>query len=469
MPKRLAVFGGSFNPPALHHRAIAVELSKRFDEVVIVPCGPRDDKPKTKDVEPIARATMVDMCFRNVERVRVELFDIEQATFTRTHALEEHFRRGGEVWHVVSDELIRGGKTGSSFVQEKWERGDWIWRNLRFAVVVRKHSSVDKDDLPPRSEVITSGQMSSLAGSGLAIREKIFRHESVEGFVTAEVADYIERYGLYRGALPARSTAFRLQTPRLLILSDESNEEARAIEKKFAPYAVGQEPNCLLIIGGDGTMLHGIRKYWRLRLPFLGINAGHRGFLLNGADELLNGFPQSNLTIRQSPLLYLETLPVGGGENGWEKTLAFNDAWAERATGQAAWIEVKVNGQVRLPHLVADGILLSTAAGSTAYARAMGATPLLVETPALILVGSNTMEPPNWTSALLSFDSEVEIRTLDPDKRPLMGFADGIPQGRIERMRARVSRIAAVELAFCRGHDMAEKIAEIQFPLQPVP
>jgi NAD kinase len=153
-----------------------------------------------------------------------------------------------------------------------------------------------------------------------------------------------------------------------------------------------------------------------------------------------------------------------GSGGHWLKTLAFNDAWVERATGQAAWMEVNVNDQVRLPRLVADGILLSTAAGSTAYARAMGATPLLVETPALTLVGSNTMEPPNWTSALLSLDSQVELRTLDPDKRPLMGFVDGIPQGRVEKMCVRVSRIAAVELAFCPGHDMAEKIAEIQFP-----
>jgi hypothetical protein len=74
------------------------------------------------------------------------------------------------------------------------------------------------------------------------------------------------------------------------------------------------------------------------------------------------------------------------------------------------------------------------------------------------------MEPPNWNSALLSLDSQVEFRTLAPDKRPLVGFVDGVPQGGIERMRARVSRIAAVELAFCPGHDMAEKIAEIQFP-----
>ena len=67
MTKRIAVFGGTFNPPGLHHRAIAIELSKHFDEVVIVPCGPRDDKPKTKDVEPIARATILAIATTLVE------------------------------------------------------------------------------------------------------------------------------------------------------------------------------------------------------------------------------------------------------------------------------------------------------------------------------------------------------------------------------------------------------------------
>jgi hypothetical protein len=94
----------------------------------------------------------------------------------------------------------------------------------------------------------------------------------------------------------------------------------------------------------------------------------------------------------------------------------------------------------------------------------MGATPILVDTPALILAGSNVLEPPHWKSVLLSLESLVEFRALDPVKRPLRGFADGVPQGEVEVMRVRVSRIAAAELAFCRGQDMAEKIAQIQFP-----
>jgi len=135
----------------------------------------------------------------------------------------------------------------------------------------------------------------------------------------------------------------------------------------------------------------------------------------------------------------------------------------ERSTSQSAWMEVSVNGVPQLSKLVADGALVSTAAGSTAYARSMGASPLLADTPAWLLVGSNVMEPSHWKSALLSNDSDVEIINLEPQSRPVSACVDGIAQGPVRSIKARLSRAATVELAFLATHDMAEKIAAIQF------
>src|SRR5262249_19495038 len=106
MSKTIAVFGGSFNPPGLHHRRIAEELTKHFDEVIIVPHGPRPDKTMVNDVESIYRAAMTDLTFRGLPRVRVELFDLEQSTFTRTHILQSMFGEQGELSHVVGTDLI---------------------------------------------------------------------------------------------------------------------------------------------------------------------------------------------------------------------------------------------------------------------------------------------------------------------------------------------------------------------------
>jgi len=194
----------------------------------------------------------------------------------------------------------------------------------------------------------------------------------------------------------------------------------------------------------------------------IGITAGHRGFLLNRPEDLfLGGGIRREYIVQQLPLLYVETLGLDGR---WSSTFAFNDAWVERAGSQTAWVEVTVDGARRLPKLVCDGVLVATAAGSTAYARAMGATPLRVDTPELLLVGSNVMEPSTWKSAHLSLDAAVEFHGLTIDKRPLRAFADGIPLGEVSAMRIRKSRIAAVELAFTPERDLTAKLTEIQFP-----
>jgi NAD+ kinase len=94
----------------------------------------------------------------------------------------------------------------------------------------------------------------------------------------------------------------------------------------------------------------------------------------------------------------------------------------------------------------------------------MGASPLLADSAAMVLVGSNVMMPPGFRSALLSLDARVELTSLGGEKRPLDAYVDGVHQGKVQSLTARASRIAAVEIAFCPSHDMAEKIAQLQFP-----
>jgi NAD kinase len=55
--------------------------------------------------------------------------------------------------------------------------------------------------------------------------------------------------------------------------------------------------------------------------------------------------------------------------------LAFGDAWVERMGGQAAWLELEIDGRVRVRKIVGDGVLVATPSGSSAYARAMDASP----------------------------------------------------------------------------------------------
>lgn len=457
MARRIALFGGSFNPPGLHHRRIAEMLAARFDEVRVVPCGPRPDKPGVNTVPGVFRAALCDLTFGGLERVVVDLFDLEQNVFTRNHELEKRYSAGGEVWHVVGADWIAGGAKGRSAIHTGWERGQDLWQGSHFIVLTRPGHKIDDKDLPPRAEVISL----ELPSSSSEIRECLLHGRPAVDQLTPRAARYIERYGLYRGNNPATWSRGTLTDWHCLIESDPRNEKAQLWFTQLGPHASGHDTDFILTLGGDGSMLRAIREHWRKRLPFFGVNAGHFGFLMNAPEPVFAAaFPPDEVIFRQLPLLFIEIET----EDGQIRTeYAFNDAWVERSTSQSAWMEVRVNSVQRLSKLVADGALVATAAGSTAYARSMGASPLLADTPAWMLVGSNVMEPSHWKSALLSTDSDVEIINLEPLLRPASAYVDGITQGPVRSMKARLSRAATVELVFLATHDMAEKIAAIQF------
>ncbi len=466
-PKTIALFGGSFNPPGNHHAAIAGKLAEMFDEVRVIPCGPRPDKPVTGMVPPVFRAALADLVFGGMRKVVVDLSDFEQDTFTRNFELQERFGNDpeAEAWHVVGEDLIVGGARGQSAIQRTWARGAELWETANFAVLRRPgYESMSAPnafvaDLPPNARIIDL----VVEGASTTIRERIGRGEDVSAMLNPQARAYIERYGLYRAPIPSHWARGTLEEMPCFLQADMRVPKVQTVSAALDTRWMVEKAQAkfITVVGGDGAMLRSIREHWRARLPFFGINAGHIGFLMNGEEQVREaGYPPQDVIFRQLPMLFLEFEDAEG-----RKTTAygFNDAWLERATSQSAWLEVMVNGVRRIPKLVSDGALVATAAGSTAYARSMGASPLLADTPAWLLVGSNVLQPAHWRSALLSPDTTVEIRCQNAEKRPVQAYVDGQSIGPVISMRARLSRAAAAELAFCASHDMAEKIAAIQF------
>ena len=428
-----------------------------FDEVRVIPCGPRPDKTVTDGVPAVYRAALADLTFGPLPGVVVDLFDLEQATFTTNIRLQERFEAEGEVWHVVGADLVDGGARGESLIQRTWERGRELWNKVRFLVMTRPGYEIAHEDLPPRVELLEIEE----TGSSTAIRDAVGRGESATEVITTRALDYIERYGLYRAPNPGTWARGSLDGRTYRLLCDERNPRAVEWARQFPNGTSAAEADFFTVLGGDGAMLRNIRERWRERMPFFGVNAGHLGFLMNAPGEVLDSsFPPGDVIFRQLPMLYLEFEHADGTTT---TDYAFNDAWVERSTSQSAWLQITVNGVTRIEKLVCDGGLVATAAGSTAYARSMGAQPLLADSTAWLLVGSNVMDPANWKSALLSPDATVEIRALSSDSRPVEAFVDGLGQGPVVALRARVSRAATTELVFCASHDMAEKIAAIQF------
>jgi NAD kinase len=251
---------------------------------------------------------------------------------------------------------------------------------------------------------------------------------------------------------------YNLHSKRLRLFFDRDKSEAEQLAHELRN-SVSDDPEMIVVIGGDGTMLRAIRQHWRDGLPFYGLNTGHLGFLLNDPNQ--PAFPARNLRRYRLPLLAVD---VVGNVGIPRHEVAFNDCWIERETGQTAWVEVSVNNQVRMSRVVADGMLISTAAGSTSYARAMGASPLPLNANLLTLAASNVLKPEFWRPAVLPSDSVIRMKNLDPQKRPWRGFIDGIAQGEVLEMTARTSATASVELLFAPEFDPVAKLAVVQFP-----
>jgi NAD kinase/nicotinic acid mononucleotide adenylyltransferase len=450
--KKIAIYRGNFNPPGRRHRLVAETLCREFDEVIVAPWHRLPGETIKYDVPTVYRATMIDLAFQGLSKVRIEFFDLEAGDYTPASNILEKIDLHGDIWFILRPDMIRGGAMGESRVHRS--RDERFWKNQQFVIVRNTGEKMDPSDLPPHHRFL---DIEEGMDSG-EIRGRIFHKQPISGSVDPQVEAYIRRRSLYTGMPQMRTTRFMIDEVRPLIVADEWNKKSQEMRRKL-PAENTENPNIILVVGGDGTMLRTIRRLWRKRLPFYGINTGHLGFLLNsGRPPDIVG---QSLIVEQMPLLHVETLDLDGEQ---KISLAFNEAWVERVTGQTAWIEVTVDGRVRFKKMVADGALVSTAAGSASYARAMGAAPLPLSTQALLLVGSNVLYPVFWQPAVLPLNSEVEFRTLDHVKRPLNGFVDGVPQGKVSWMGVKTSNIAAVELAFAPGHDPAEKLARIQFP-----
>lgn len=457
---RIAILGGSFNPAGMHHFMIIEEVLQLnfFDRVVIFPCGPRPDKKGTDDIEPVYRAAMVGIAFRDLrDKLEIQLDDLEREVFTRTIDIERRYAAQGEVWHIVGYDLVAGGRGGAAAIQREWAEGERLWTQSRFVVVRRKHFDFDAADLPPQSILIDK----EIDGASKLIRNRCFTHQSLDRYVAPEVADYIERYGLYRGRLPAGQTLYPVTSPRLLIVADQENPKARAMEKALQPFSCPEHPNLIVDIGGDGNKLRAIKEYWHLRLPFFGLNAGHRGYLLNDVAAV-DLFPlKEGLVVHHLPLLDIDLRLIDGTAR---RVLGFNEAWVERESGQSAWLEIIWNHENRIPKMAGDGLIVSTAAGSTGYAQNISGFSLPAYVRELLLVGMAVSEPAGWRHAIFSPNSVFEIRVLDSVKRPVRAFVDGIAQGIVEKMVVKTSKIASAELAFLKGYDITAKHTSIQLP-----
>ncbi len=155
---------------------------------------------------------------------------------------------------------------------------------------------------------------------------------------------------------------------------------------EFEP-GVSDDVEAVLVLGGDGTMLHAVQLVRGLDIPLLGVNLGRVGFLAEAerddvkvAAEALAG---RTYTVEERRTIELTvTRPDGSTEDGW----ALNEAAVERAIPHRTLeVEVEVDGSP-LSAFGCDGVVISTATGSTGHAFSAGGPVIWPNVDALLFV-----------------------------------------------------------------------------------
>ncbi|GGA46626.1 NAD kinase [Dyella nitratireducens] len=249
---------------------------------------------------------------------------------------------------------------------------------------------------------------------------------------------------------------------RLAFVASETSVAQQARRKLVERYddVPVTDADVIVALGGDGFMLRTLHAHRAVALPVYGMKLGRVGFLMN--KHHLDELPERIARAHTAELFPLEMEAIDG-DGQTRHALAFNEVSLLRQTNQAAHVEVKLNGIVKLQNLVCDGILVSTPAGSTAYNLSAHGPILPLDANVLALTPISPFRPRRWRGAILPHRTVVSLRVLDPGKRPVSATADFLEVRNVRSVEVHQSREEGVRLLFDPEHNLEQRILDEQF------
>jgi NAD+ kinase len=249
---------------------------------------------------------------------------------------------------------------------------------------------------------------------------------------------------------------------RLAFVASPGNEAQAALTALAAAY--GNHPaadaDAIVALGGDGLMLQTLHQYMRSGKPIYGMHRGTVGFLMNeyNPSDLRQRLDAARVTVIH-PLL-MRTTGVDGRHHLHH---AINEVYVYRQTHQAARLRMLVDDLERVAELVADGVMVATPAGSTAYNLSVGGPILPINAALMALTPISPFRPRRWRGALLPDGARVVIEVLESEKRPVAAVADHYEVRDIGRVEVVSDKSIAIKMLFDPGHSLEERILREQF------
>ena len=154
----------------------------------------------------------------------------------------------------------------------------------------------------------------------------------------------------------------------------------------------------IVALGGDGLMLQTLHKFMNSGKPIYGMHRGTVGFLMNEfcRRQLAERIAAAHITVIH-PLV----MRARDAQGRMHEHRAINEVSLFRQSAQAAHLRILIDGKERLAELVADGVLVATPAGSTAYNLSVQGPIIPINAPMLALTPISPFRPRRWRGALL--------------------------------------------------------------------
>ena len=250
--------------------------------------------------------------------------------------------------------------------------------------------------------------------------------------------------------------------PRIALVASPIAEaqDARARLVKRYGDTPPEEADIVVALGGDGLMLQTLHRFMTSGKPIYGMHRGTVGFLMNefSEDRLPERLAEAQKT-QIHPLL-MRAVDANGQRH---EAHAINEVSLFRQKYQAARLRVLIDGKERLPELVADGLMVATPAGSTAYNLSAQGPIIPINAPLLALTPISPFRPRRWRGALLPDRAKVVIEVLEAEKRPVAAVADHDEVRDVRSVEIGMDHDISIPMLFDPGHSLDERILREQF------
>ena len=226
------------------------------------------------------------------------------------------------------------------------------------------------------------------------------------------------------------------------------------IQKKIVRSNI-KKSQAIIVIGGDGFMLHTLKKLHKHNKPFYGLNSGNYGFLMN---KFSNKNFYKNIKSLKAIQIYPLEMSVITKNSIRKKSIAINEVSVRRQSRQAASIKVLNGKNIIIKRLISDGILVSTPAGSTAYNLSVHGPILNLNSRKLAITPISPFRPRRWKGKIVSDKSKIQISNLNIAKRPISVVADNYEVKNVKTVKVRINKKIKFNLLYDGNNSLHKKI-----------